>query len=314
MGYSTGSASNVSDLLSSIRSFAIAEGWTADTSVASRSDGTAGDAFNITKGSISGAFYSQTSGASASDPGNFMGTYTYPSYSGGSGNMAQSNPSAKILTNGIGAGPFVAHHLFGYTNHIHVVVETISGTFKHFGLGMVEKHGAVTSGVYNYASRWNYAAGSVNNVASATHGIAFDALEGTGRLGQSLSVRADSDAISNRYFDPLVSGANTNRVICGWRNSSDSPLYGVGNEMPASSLTGRTIIYPFMLSVARGSGMFSPIGFAPDLRFVRLDNFNPGDVLTIASDDWMLFPLIRKNGTAGDVNSGNYGYAYLQRP
>lgn len=312
MGYQTGVASSVSDLLSTIRTFAVAEGWTANTSVASRSDGTAGECFNITKGTVVGAFYSQTSGATASDPGNFMGTYTYPSYSGGNGNMAQANPSAKILTNGMGAGPFVAYHLFGHTNHIHCVVETISGVFKHFGLGMVEKLGTVTTGVYNYGSRWNYGSTTIDTPGASGHGIPFDGSESTSRLGQSLSIRVDSDAISPRYFDPLTSA--TSRVACGWRNSTDSMLNGIGQDMAPSSLTGRAILFPFMLSGSRGSGLYSPLGYVPDVRFVRMDNFTPGQSLTIASDTWRVFPVIRKGPVSGDAQSNNWGYAYLQRP
>jgi hypothetical protein len=60
----------------------------------------------------------------------------------------------------------------------------------------------------------------------------------------------------------------------------------------------------------RTSNLGSPLGYPPHLRWVRLDYLSPGDVLTIGSDQWKVFPVIRKDGGTGQVNSGKYGYAY----
>ena len=311
MGYQTGAAASVSDLLSSIQAFAAGEGWTVDSGKAARSDALAGECVNLTKGDVHGAFYSYENAGSASNPGRYMGTYNYPAYGAG-GNMGQANASAKLLTNGMGSSAFVAHHLFGGPNHLHAVVETISGTFKHFGIGQVDKLGTVTTGVYAHGSNWGYSATNINNKDSTAHAVAFDSTESVTRNGPSLSVRCDSDGITNRYLDPNLSSSGA--VACGWRNPSVSPLYGPILELLPSTMTGRAVLFPLMLSVGRGSNLYSPFGIVPDIRVLRMDNFAPGDAITIGSDTWRVFPVIRKNGTASDVNSGTYAYAYLQRP
>jgi hypothetical protein len=58
---------------------------------------------------------------------------------------------------------------------------------------------------------------------------------------------------------------------------------------------------------------FSYLPF-PASRLVRIDNLTPGDVMTIGSDQWKCFPVIRKNGGPGLETSLNWGYAYRVVP
>ena len=293
MGYATGAATSVSDLLSAIESFAVAEGWTVDSSKANRSDNaTYGECLNISKGDVRGAFFSVLSVAAGLNIvvefpyGYGLGTYSYPAYSGANGNMAQANPSTRTITNNLGTSGYVAHHLFGGPNHIHVVIEVTSGLFKHVGLGQINKFGAVTTGVYNYGVRWDNASDSISSITNVDHSIAFDCYSGAGRFGASTILRADSDAVSPRYFDAYAH-ETTNKLACGWR----WPFGGVLGtlrlpfNMGVSSLTGRAILLPLMMSVQRTGGLYSPVGLIPDVRAVRMTNINPGAVLTISSDN-----------------------------
>jgi hypothetical protein len=59
-----------------------------------------------------------------------------------------------------------------------------------------------------------------------------------------------------------------------------------------------------------GTGLYSPIGQPPHLRWVRLDHLQPRDVITIGTEQWMTFPVIRRDGGVGQPNSGRLGIAY----
>lgn len=176
--------------------------------------------------------------------------------------------------------------------------------------------GAVASGVYNYGSRWDYNPEHIHDITENTQCIPFEnvAYDGLGNR-YSTCLRADSDGVSPRYLRPW-NGVNPHRLACGWlMNSGHDGLSVLMHNMPPSSITGRTILLPMLLSVEiSASGYCSPLGYVPDMRWVRMDNFAPGDALVIAGDTWRIFPIIKKNGGLGDVDSQNFAMAYLQRP
>lgn len=57
------------------------------------------------------------------------------------------------------------------------------------------------------------------------------------------------------------------------------------------------------------------LGSFPDVRLCSLENFAEGDVVNYGSDEWMVFPMLRKTVRTslqdpGQVTSGQFGYAY----
>jgi len=321
MSYATSACNNVSDLLSAIQAFAITEGWTINAGKSARSDGN-GECVNITKTgtdgtNIAGAFYSHTVNGGVNEPGYYIGTYTYATYSGAQGNMAQtSGATVKVMANGFGTGGFVAYHLFGGPNHIHVVVEVTSGTYTHFGLGMLDKLGTVVTGVYSYGRRWYYNSTYWTNINDSIHGIPFDSGENSSRVGQSCSLRADSDGFGGRILDCRNDADSTLHMAkCGWRDTAWGDIArGLYYNQPPSSLTGRSLLVPSLISSSRGSQKYSPLGYFPDVRYVRMEKLVSGASVVIGPDTWRAFPYIRRNGATGEPSSGYYGLAFLQRP
>ena len=310
MAYQTATATDATDLLDKLRLFLLASGWSvdnwADFGAVTRKT------LTVHKGAFYVTFRSQTDGSTTtSDPAPYLGVIGHSGYS--SGTLVQESPATRC--NAL-SGPFVAYDFFEGQGkdgpYIHVVVETASGVFKHFGSGILNREGVYTSGQYVYAQSYNYGtAGSTHFASDAdhnSHAVPFD------NRGSTVwgSVRADADGVSPAWHQGRT-GANY--LIAGFSGGpasaagSSAPIGGPSRAAP-SSLTGRTALWPLWCLIPRPSGFYSPAGYPADMRYIRLDNYNPRDILTLGADQWKLFPVIRKNGVNGEPNSGTYGYAF----
>lgn len=314
MAYETAGASGVNDLLGKLRIFAIAQGWAVDY------NGTRGDllgnALLINKGGIYFAFVTRVGGADTTDPADRFGVYQYPGpYSSGAAPEAQAGASAITFANNM-PGPFQAYHFFAGTNtagqsYLHAVVEAQPGSFRHIGAGVINKLGAVTTGAYTHASRWRYDTGFVNSI-NAGQALPWDSMQGyTQALGYGVVVRCDADALSPNYAVANNSEAAGTRLFCGIFGTEATA--GLALQTP-STLTGRAILLPIFAGVERPLGFYSLIGGPPDLRFVNMENLQPGELISMGPDSWRVFPIIRKNGAPGLSNSGPWGYAYRVVP
>lgn len=319
MAYATGTATGVADLLDKLRIFATANGWTQNY-FGARTTGS-GTALQLTKGTQYVTFIADTGAGTANDPGNFFGCYSHNVYSGGNGTENQAQGSAKCLANGM-TGPYVAYHFMTGAerscDYLYVVVEVNSGIFKHTGVGKLVSLGALNTGMFAFGCRWSYATSSntINTATSALHAVPFDSTEGSSRNGPGTQLRADSDGVVPRWYDSWSGGSFGTRMGGGIRSQGSSSLGNMRTTLycpgfaGASSITGRSVLLPAWVYGERSANLCSPLGYPPHLRWVKLDYLSPGDVLTLGSDQWKVFPVIRKNGTAGQVNSGTYGYAY----
>jgi hypothetical protein len=317
MAYETASASGVADLLDKLRVFATANGWTQNY-FGARTSG-AGTALQLTKGTQYVTFIADTGAGLSTDPGPFFGAYSHNVYSAGNGTENQAQGSTKLYSNAM-SGPFVAYHFMTGAergcDYLYVVIETSSGVYKHTGVGKLVSLGALNTGMFAYACRWSYSTSSdtINTPNSTQHGVPWDSR--CTSVGQSTQVRADSDGVVPRWYDANSGGSFGNRMGGGVRDAGPASAGSVRGTLQtaglcaASSITGRTVLLPPWMYGERTSNLGSPLGYPPHLRWVRLDYLSPGDVLTIGSDQWKVFPVIRKDGGVGQVNSGKYGYAY----
>lgn len=311
MAYQTATATDASDLLDKLRLFLLANGWTvdnwADFGAVTRKT------LTVHKGAFFATFRSQTDGSTTTaDPAPYVSVIGHSGYT--SGTLVQESPAFRC--NAL-SGPFVAYDFFeGQSKdgpYIHVVVETASGVFKHFGTGILNREGVYTSGQYVYAQSYDYGiSGSTHNASLAdynTHAVPFDSRGGA----QWGCVRADADGVSPAWHVGRASSGGY--LLAGFSlgpsasASNSAPIGGPSRATP-SSLTGRTALWPLWCLIPRPSGFYSPAGYPADMRHIRLDNYNPRDILTLGADQWRVFPIIRKNGINGEPNSGTYGYAF----
>ncbi|MDR2871306.1 MAG: hypothetical protein LBV45_02060 [Xanthomonadaceae bacterium] len=309
--YQTGTAATLDELLTQLRAFAVSHGFTVDY-FGPRSAGS-GIALQLTHGPLHATVLTDAA-STGTDPGPRIGVYGHAAYQAASGTETQAEASAKTWTNAV-VTPLQGYHFFGGSDnarpYLYAALETTPGTYKHFGFGQLIQHGTFENGTFAFACRWHYDATYISNCFASRHAIAFDSGEDSYRHGPSLQVRADSDAITPRWYD---AHASASRLGGGFRAPNQSyqqraTVTGLV-RYGASQITGRTVLTPCWLSGERTSQLYSPLGFPPNVRWVRLDYLSPGEILEIGGDRWLCLPIIRKNGSNGQPNSENYGYAY----
>ncbi len=316
IAYETGTALHANDLLDRLRVFAAARGWTVNRwAVRSDAGGSGGWALNLQLGAdLHAGLYADLGAGSTPDPGQYIGGLLYPAWNVALGNMAQASSSAPILTNGLGSAQYAGYHFFGGSagggaDYLHAVVEVTSGEYKHFGLGRIVRLGAVTTGGYVYMSRWDYDPTFRGLALLGRHSVPWDSLNDPWGGPGATIVRADSEGASPRYL--LARAGVSAELHCGIRSGHPPrPDTLPAQQAAASTITGRAVLWPMTVHAARTGGLMSPLGQAPHLRWVRLDHLQPRDVLTLGADQWMVFPVIRRDGGAGQPSSAQLGIAY----
>lgn len=314
MAYSTSNALSVTDLLARLRTFAEAQGWAIEF-YGARTDGP-GQLLTIRKGGVWFTFCAEpTINIGSQNPGPYMGvrqnTVASPVPSVWEGNAGSSLP---VWSNRI-TSPVQTYHFFSGDGpsgpYLHVVVETDPGTFRHFGVGTLRKMGEYPGGYYCYATNWAIVDYYISDPETPYNCMPFDDYAFYGSQGATV-VRADYDGATRyHYGTPNPPPAPNGRLRCGWRNSAEeNGTIRLPMLCGASQQTGRAPLFPLWCAVDRGSGLWSDIGYPWDMRAVRIDNMEPGDLYPIGTDTWMVFPVARKNGSKGLTNSGVYGYAY----
>lgn len=84
-----------------------------------------------------------------------------------------------------------------------------------------------------------------------------------------------------------------------------------------NAFNGQTVLSPFTLSLQNTDGHYMPIGHVGHLRWVKLTNYNPGDIIQLGTEKWLLFPWKQldptiPNGTPdtrGTLSTGVNGVA-----
>jgi len=294
MAYETGGAANRDALLQAIAVFAAAQGWTVNYNGNRTGTGAGlGTAIIISKaGQCHTTFRTHNTSR-------WIDIVGHDAYNAGLTTETQANSSSISRSNEIN-GPFQAYHLFAGNTYLYCVVETTAGVFKHFGCGILQTFGALTPAHFVYGSNWNMAFGSTpyaQDPNSNQHAVPQDSFTNSA----STQLRADYDGVSNRWN-------TTENSLSFYPNARNYPRDQ--RLTKTSAYTQRAVLAAPVWTVTRPNSLRSFVGMTPDWRIITLDWIAPGDNLTLGSDVWKVFPVIRRNGGAGEVNSGVYGYAY----
>jgi hypothetical protein len=204
MAYSTGTATDVNDLLDKLRVFCSTNGWTID---ANTSEGT-GKRWHGHIGSVYAnfrSFLNETPSANVANAASGVNGFAFnigTGYSGASNWYDQAGvpqgTSSKYMTAGMTriSGAVTAYHFFAHNSGANVVavVEYSSGFYQYIAFGSLTKYGAFTGGTYFF--------GSTTGVTNTAFGASFNMprigffsdVSGGGTSGSFINATVDAEA------------------------------------------------------------------------------------------------------------------------
>lgn len=246
----------------------------------------------------------------------------------------------KFVMVGPMATSLYAYHLFSNGDFVHVVIEETPGRFRHLSFGFINKYGAFAGGQYLTAGcPIESFTTTPNAFNSVNHTIPFGA-NGQGPSRVSLAtygypgtyVRADIDGwtvgwrlLTTGYWDTAnldvcgcASYANVTNNRAGYISGGPQvTLHTLAHDLAyhcsPQSYNGLAPMLPCYAGVNRTPyiGTWTLLGEFPDVRFLNISNFNPGDELVLGTEVWKIFPLWNKAYTLGaEPISYDYGLAY----
>lgn len=341
MAYSTGSATDATDLMSKLSTFAQANGFTEDY-------------YNGTNHFLSLSRAAQNIYVSFQwDLVNTIAMYQALGYSGtydeepwnqanDSGN-GQSDfgayPDRGRQVSQIGAGPFTAYHFFAYDDPyaIHVVLEFSPGLYRHFGFGYLAKAGTWTGGAWCAGHLWSFDGSTPFNVyADPTSYHHTVLLDGILRPQVSVYYQSTRDAGGTLHCEGLNNQPSGGKWGHAVANTADDDKVGTDRAAvqririgggcrrgPALSQFGY-----FLPNLANGFIPIIPmevfyneadnsadgwwyLGRVANIGHIHLHGIDPAQELTVGAEIWIAFPMVRKSNVGGfNQESENAGIIY----
>ena len=339
MAETTGSATGLEDFFGKLLTYVgTLSGWTVDETITTVDSGRQ---CAVSKGNLfvqwrwdtaspnSVAMYQSTGFASATRAGTQAGD-------SGSGYNTNNDTDELDITSErcieeMGNAAFPSYYF--YTNssatYVHVAVEITAGDFRHFGFGNLEKFGdwnTGSGGEYVYGQQGaTFSTPHLNEAASFLldgnlqdsprwRSAATMLLSGLPDQGTEVYGTIWGDANGTADDGSDTAGNPRLKVQGGARGG---PLaFGFGWAPPESS-TGLSLFQPiacFYKNDVQSPSRVYLLGFQPDVRFVGLKYLAAKDTVTLGSQTWRVFPMVRRvdGSSAGDTDFA--GVAYLTNP
>lgn len=314
MPYATGTAASASALKSSIESFCVAHGWSLASNILSKS----GSQSNVRLTSLYSDTGLQIEGANNS-------TFS----SGVSAGWAQAAaPSASWP---------LTYHLFCFTNPDTVVCVLVHDAVyvKWLAFGDLVKvdPSAFTGGNWfgaTYCSNMHgYIYLSATDIATNFGSVAGQTEGYVGGPGALFWEAAYAPSYGANYGNSLIHAEIDGKV---WANNAINPIAlpgsvtGIRSNLQLvyrgpNTWNGQAILTPIRVDFFALSNYLAYLGYIENIRHVRIDNYNLGDIITLGSDRWKVFPWIKKStaqrdgGNTGSItapttdHSGTFGFA-----
>jgi hypothetical protein len=284
MAYQTGVITSAADLVAVIRDFAVANGWTANGSVLSK-----------------GGTYIRLTAPNASEvriEGARNGNFVAPDLSVRHSRIRNTAWPASAT-----------YHLaaFNDPDTVWCTINFAVTTHQHIGFGTVEKYGNWAGGGWFHAQ--HTPASADGNVGSRIDGWQYPLYWSSPRecaLFWSPFKPDQENAASSLHcelrghvWEPPIN----NTAIGVHCPTIMSPIH----KYNPNQFNGQTVLTPFLLFLQNADGHYMSIGHVGHLRFVRLINYNPGDVIELGTDRWKLFPWHIKDAAYPDGNCDSTG-------
>ncbi|MCE5420251.1 MAG: hypothetical protein JJ713_05640 [Acidithiobacillus sp.] len=328
MTYQTGTASNPTQLLDALRTFALANGWAQDRwewDVESENDNYT---LSLSKNGIhvhlctaqneKYSFYENSSvtGLFLTASTAFDDSEPWWNQPGAIPNRYYANGSGRERTAACGlyqVSTANTYHLLAASSpdFIALVVEVSPGIYHHLAFGAIATYGSTAGGEFVSGSfglkddtesyRQDYLFGINNDYG----GLPFMDY----KINGMSYVRAVVDGVGSWFSLCRSSPRSGKRCLSLWgevgaKTDSNNNLGNRWWTCAPNGLNGLTPMLPFYLLVERDNGFFSPIGYCPHLRYLNIRNYAPTQQFALGQEQWMVFPAHSRN-----QKSGEHGFA-----
>lgn len=294
MSHSTStSTSSVHDLIDNLATFAAAAGWT------------------VVRNTIAGTNRTLTLKRAESDyvhvfnnaPGRLL-LRASTGYDGALPPAAQPGVTPEDCITARLVGPYPKVWFFAGGTEIAVVVRRAdqNGAYASFAFGVLQKYGTYAGGTFVDGTYFDRTGGGSGSWGSGEHGLLAYGSSGAGY------VRADADGVSGQWMrlasaDALVQNGPL-QVANIYSTNQAGSCYPVARLLGAAddnTFSGRSLLYPAEIRIRRAGSptYYSPAGYVDSVRSVSLAKFSPEDELSIASETWVLFPIVAKRAQSG---------------
>lgn len=175
-------------------------------------------------------------------------------------------------------------------------------------------------GVWISASQGSTAFGTVSWTGTGFNGSLSVGWVGTGPF---LCEAVNSGALFNSYVHHGLDGGawSDSAGVAGRAPSTGAKSTGgfctLMVKYSPNAWNNEATLFPVQPYITRGSNKMSFIADIDAIRYLRIDNYMPGDIITIGTDKWKVYPVYKKNSTlrllaansSAFQHSGTIGYA-----
>lgn len=293
MPYETGATSGLADLQSRIKTFLLANGWTNPGGGQILANGSV-----YFETAVGGSYLSITGGQ-----GELAGALVSPSLY--APKLVGSHPGADIPDVNWPA----TYHLFAHSSPVHFlcVLNYNTENIQWLTAGELNKYGTWGGGQYVGAPFGRgYNGGNPVTIRNWRSSLTSGSVILGSGLGLWLAAGARMSPFNHETNMQLVcdiDGAPGDWLTNMWDTSasSDNALAFDGARMTAdirgrgpNTFNGQMVLDPVKVNIGRPDTKRSLIGDPVHVRYANILNYEPGDIVTIGADRWMVFPLLRK--------------------
>jgi hypothetical protein len=318
MAYQTGSANNITELLTKLADFAKDLGWVVDKLTDKELY------LHNTDGYWSMMLYRDNKFYTYVNTG-FDKDKSADAQPGTNADASRAYRKIETATTQLHLGNYVSYDFFGAERYLHVVVQISAEKFRHFGVGTLDKEGEYVGGQYTYGT---FITDNYGHYQNSDHAYGFS----NGAAGNQAVVRADGisgDTKTPWYFAPTgindfreVSDAEKGKYLLSLGRASmyyEDRTYHPDNLLVVYSQSkfGQALIPCPHSLIAHGiDGIFRRLGILPDRYECTMRDVMPRQILSINGDKWMIIPSAQYDGRnanyieEGKNNSGLQGVAY----
>jgi hypothetical protein len=309
MAFVTGNANSLADLLTAINNACTANGYTLNGNILSK--GTLHVSMEIASSQLRITGGTGRSGTTLLGPG--------PQY-------AKIGPTTQVNM----VFPVTYHiHILTAPDEVYVMINYNAVYWNFIAFGQSDHPGiAAAGGTGNWYGATHPQPGVMSGevvVAANGGGGGFGLAGGAGvRTGAGLFNGTSGWTTSNYATNCLIhSGLNPGNG--GWNDPAVSPssgLYGVNaiqyqEPMLAylpNAWNAQTVLVPICVTSLAASSKSQVVAELRHARYLRNDNYNDIDIITIGSDQWRVYPYYRKDASARNggsliLHSGTFAHA-----